>query len=219
MADHLQDSLLREIDEDLRQERYAKLWKRYGGYVIAAAVALVVGVAGFKGWQSWDLRTRRAEGEKFAAAMQLEQSGKLEAAQAAFGKLAAESRPGYALLARFQEAALLAKRGDRAGAIAAYREIAADSGVDALYQDLAVLLGTMHEMEGGSPDQLLPRLAPLTAADNPWRYSAKELTGVLELRKGQREKARGLFSSLANDATAPQGVRGRAGEMLAILGK
>ena len=47
MADYNaeQENLFKEIDEDLRQERFAKLWKKYGPYIISAAVALVL-VAG-----------------------------------------------------------------------------------------------------------------------------------------------------------------------------
>ncbi len=57
MANPIQDSLLREIDEDLRHERYAKLWKKYGAFVIAAAVCFVFMMSGlemvlsaFKSW-------------------------------------------------------------------------------------------------------------------------------------------------------------------------
>ena len=67
MADQT-DGFLREIDEELRQEHYEKLWKRYGKYVIGAAVALVVTVAGYQTWRSSVTESRRAEGERFAAA-------------------------------------------------------------------------------------------------------------------------------------------------------
>ena len=33
--------ILREVDEELRRERYQKLWERYGIYVVGAALALV----------------------------------------------------------------------------------------------------------------------------------------------------------------------------------
>ena len=42
MADPVEDSLFREIEEDLRQEHWAKLWKRYGNYVVGAVIALVL---------------------------------------------------------------------------------------------------------------------------------------------------------------------------------
>ncbi len=216
MADPVEDSLFREIEEDLRQEHWAKLWKRYGNYVAGAVIALVLSVAGYQGWRAYDMATRQSDGERFAAALALAGDKQTQAAAEAFAGLAADATAGYALLARFQEAALLAKRG---GPATAYADLARDAGVDAVYRDLAVILGAFHEMNGPGAGDLSARLAPLTADGNPWRHSAKELTAVLAARAGDRTKARALFTALAADATAPQGIRARAGEMLAILGQ
>ena len=216
MADPVQDSLFREIEEDLRQEHWAKLWKRYGNYFVGAVLAVVLSVAGYQGWRAYDIATRQSDGERFAAALALAGDKQTQAAAEAFAGLAADATAGYALLARFQEAALLAERGEPA---AAYADLAQDPGVDAVYRDLAVILGAFHEMNGPGAGDLSARLAPLTADGNPWRHSAKELTAVLAARAGDRTKARALFTALAADATAPQGIRARAGEMLAILGQ
>ena len=43
--------IFREIDEELRQERYERLWRSYGKYVIGIGVALVITLLG---WKSWD---------------------------------------------------------------------------------------------------------------------------------------------------------------------
>ena len=43
-----QNSLFREVEDDLRHERLVKLWKRYGAMAIAAAVLIVVVVAGYQ---------------------------------------------------------------------------------------------------------------------------------------------------------------------------
>ncbi len=201
----------------MRQERWAKLWKRYGNYVVGAVIALVLSVAGYQGWRAYDIATRQSDGERFAAALTLAGDKQTQAAAEAFAGLAADATAGYALLARFQEAALMAKRGEPAAA--AYADLAADPGVDAAYRDLAVILGAFHEMNGPGAGDLSARLAPLTADGNPWRHSAKELTAVLAARAGDRMKARALFTALAADTTAPQGIRARAGEMLAILGR
>ncbi|MCH7958440.1 MAG: tetratricopeptide repeat protein [Proteobacteria bacterium] len=216
MADPVEDSLFREIEEDLRQEHWAKLWKRYGNYAVGAVLALVLSVAGYQGWRVYDIATRQSDGERFAAALKLADDKQTQAAAEAFAGLAADATAGYALLARFQEAALLAKRGDPA---AAYAELAQDPGVDAVYRDLAVILGAFNEMNGPGAGDLSARLAPLTADGNPWHHSAKELIAVLAARAGDRTKARALFTDLAADATAPQGIRARASEMLAILGQ
>jgi len=218
LADPLQDSLIREIDEDLRKERYAKLWKSYGNYVIAGAVALVVGVAGFQGWYSYDLDRRQTQGEQLARAM-TRSADDPSAALGELQSLAENAGDGYALLARFQEAALLAKGGDQQAAIAIYRELATEADVP-IYRDLAVVLSAQNQLAsaGSSVDrvELERTLQPITVDDNPWRYSAREIMGVLALQAGDNAKAAEIFSALATDLGAPQGMRSRAADLQAV---
>jgi len=218
VADPIQDSLLREIDEELRQEKYAKLWKKYGNYVVVAAVILVAGVAGYQGWRNWDLKTRMEQGDRFLAALDLRAAGDLPAARKAMADLAGDAGKGYATLARFQEASLMEKGGDAKGAAAAYRALSEDSSVGESFRHLATILGAFLELDQADPGELAGRVAPLTKADSPWRFSALEITGLLAARSSDKTKAREIFTQLSGDTSAPQGVRGRAAEMLAILG-
>ncbi len=217
MADHAQDGLLREIDEELRQEHYAKLWKRYGAYVIAAAAALVIGVAGFQAWRSYDIKTRVANSEAYTLAERLIRQGKPDEAAAAFAALAVDARGGYALLSRFQEAAVRANQDRAQEAATIYREIAADSGVPDAYRNGAAILGAVQELDTADPAALVGRVTPLMTADSPWRHHAREIIGLIAFRSGDRDKAREAFRSLSQDATAPAATRTRAGEMLAML--
>jgi hypothetical protein len=219
VAEPVEGGLLREIDEELRQEKYAKLWQQYGKYIIAAAFALILGVAGFKGWQAYDLQQRTEDGEKFAAALSLTDTEQTGLALEALSGLAQDGGSGYALLARFRTAALLGEDNRRQEAADAYLALADDSGIDVIYRDMAAILWALNQLDNGDAAGLNSRLAPLTADDNPWRHSAKELTAVLALRAGDTDKARDLLQGLSSDATAPQGIRGRAAEMLAALGE
>ena len=212
------DILLKEVDEELKKERYAELWKAYGNYLIGAAVALVVGMVGIQGWTIYQKDQSEAAGEKFAQAQKLAEAGRPEEAAAAFAGLAEEAGAGYATLARLRAAALRAKAGDTGGAVAIYDALAGDSSAGETYRDLAVLLSVLHQLDTGDPDGLMARLAPLTAEDIPWHYSALELTALLADRAGDRAGAREIFSRLGDDAGAPPGLRARAQEMLIYLG-
>ena len=209
--------LFREIEEDLQHDRYKKLWAKYGNLVIAAAVALVVGTAGWQGWKAYRLRQEEALGQRYAAALAFAQAGNTADAEAGFAKLASDANAGYAALARLQEAALLAKAGKSAEAIAVYDKLAEDGSVARPYRDLATLVAVMHASDTGDPAQLIKRLEPLTAAASPWRYSALELTAALATRMGDKARAEKLYAQLSDDAAAPNGVRARAAEMLAAL--
>ena len=67
--------ILREVDEELRRERYQKLWERYGIYVVGAALVLVLAVAGWRGWNGTTRGGARA-GARFEPALELDCRGK-----------------------------------------------------------------------------------------------------------------------------------------------
>lgn len=211
------DPLLREIDEELRQERYAKLWKRYGNWAIGGALGVVIAVAGYQGWKTWELSRRTAASDRFAATIELAQSGKLDAAEKAFADLATQGPAGYALLARFQEAQAAQRQGDAKRAAATWRTIAADTGSEPVLRDLALLLAALADANTADPKALSTEIARLAQDDSPWRHSARELLAILAVRSGERDQARDRFQKLADDTAAPQGVRTRAREMAAAL--
>ncbi len=215
------DILFDEIDDELRQDNAHKLWQAYGHYVVVAAMALVIGVAGLKGWQAYQLSSRIADGGTFAAATELAEDKNFDAAFKAFAGLSDSGGKGYRLLARFTQARLLADQGEAGDAAIAYRVLADDPDVEPLYRGLAVVLGALQELNIAGTDgaALEKRLEPLMADSSPWRFSAGELTGLLAKRSGDTAKAKKLFAGLAADPRAPQGIRNRAREMLSILGK
>ncbi|HYE49309.1 MAG TPA: tetratricopeptide repeat protein [Azospirillaceae bacterium] len=213
--------IFREVDEDLRRERAEKLWKQYGPALMGAAALIVAATAGYVGWERW--QTRR-EAERTALLAQTVDKateaaaggGDLQNAVAALAGVADQLDGAHATLARLQQAGLLARQGDTAGAVALYDRIAGDGSNDPLFRELAQLLSVLHQIDGGDPAQLRARLQPLLAPTNPWRHSARELAGLLAAKAGDRAAAHGLFQQIVNDAEAPAGVRSRAADLAAL---
>ena len=207
--------IIREVDEDLRRENFEKLWRKYGSYALGLAALIVLGVAGYYKWQDYTAHQREARAAQYDKALQLAAAadpGAPDALQAV-----AVGSDGYAALAQLEQAALKAKAGDLAGATAIYEKMTADSAIDQSIRDLALILLAMHTVDTAPPEQLTQRLQPLTAATNPWHYSALELTAVLARRAGDTGKAVQIFTDLADDLNAPQAMRQRATEMLHAL--
>jgi hypothetical protein len=211
--------IIREVDEELRRENWEILWKKYGKFGIAAAVALVLGTAAVVGWREYDRSQRMAAGDAFGA-MIAEVENTREPAQAA-DMLAAYIRSapdGYATLARLREAKLRADAGDREAAIMLYNTLAVDSAVEPLFRDLAVLYSVRMQVDGGDPTTLNTQLSALAADGKPWRYTARELQAVVALNSGDSATAREIFTGLADDMETPDSLRTRATEMLRAMG-
>ena len=205
-----------EVDEELRQERYKKLWKNYGKYVLAVAVVVVLGTAGSVGWKEYRIAARESESARFVAAVRLMESGDLAQGSAALAALAEDAGAGYRTLARLRQAAALREAGDHSVAISVYERLVADGDVDQHLRDLARLLAAQAMLElGPANEDITNRLIPLLTDDNPWRHSARELRGVLALQDGDTDTAIREFTGLSDDLTAPPGIRARAAELLA----
>jgi hypothetical protein len=208
--------IFREIDDELRREGLLQLWSRYARYIIAVAVILVLIAAGIFAWRQHLASERLAQANRYSAALVLVRQGKEAEAAKLFAALANDGG-GYGIPAAFQEAALLAKAGDRQGAIAAYDRLAVSSSVSREYRDLAILLAVMHQLPDGDPRAAIERLAPLTENENPWRATALEVTAAAKLKAGDHGAALDIYQKLADDLAAPRALRARAAEMTAAL--
>ncbi len=140
------------------------------------------------------------------------------AAIAALGTLATSAPEGYRTLSRMRDASLQADAGNLLGATTLWDQVAADSSADPLLRDLAILQWASHQIDSGDPALLEARLKALTAPDNPWHALAEEQLALLDMRLGKTDQAKTALRRLAQDTTAPSGVRGRASGLLNRIG-
>lgn len=220
MADHTEDALMREINDELREEQMHKLWKRYGGFIIGIAISIVVIVAGYQGWRTYTKSVQMSESEILYNAGLSAQNGDTSGAISQLGKLGQEGKSGYQVIAQFQQAALYSKNNDNKSAADIYRSIAENSSNDGDIKGLALVLGALQEIKisGENRDELKQRLNTANADTNPWRHSIREILALLEMESGNKEAAAKIFTSLSDDAQAPDGVRSRARKLLAVIG-
>ena len=212
--------IFREIDEELRQDKFEKLWREYGRYVIAGAIVIVLAVAGISGWRQYQESLRLADGTRFAAAKALSEDGNSDDASALFSSLGRESGTNYGILSRFHEAAISVSKGDSGSAIGFYDALAADVGVDAPFRSLATILSASLRANSSSPNfaEISDLLQPLIDSGSEWRNSALEILGIVTHRSGNLTKAKEIFKQIIDDVEASRGLRTRAAQMLAIMG-
>ena len=146
MADQ-RDSLLREVDEELRREQLLKLWEQYGTYIIAAAVLVIAGIGGYKYYEHRSALAAEAAGARMAIAARDVAQNRTAEAQKALDDIAATGPPGYAALARLRLAAADREAGKTAEAASAYEAIAKAAGTDPLLADYARLQAAMLRLD------------------------------------------------------------------------
>ena len=154
-------------------------------------------------------------GTQFEAAVVLAEAGKQAEAQAAFSKIAQEGSSGYRILARFREGAELAKT-DPAAAAKAYASLATNSSLDRTLRDLAAIREGLVLVDTAPLPELTGKLEPLTAADRPFRHTARELLALSAWRNGDAAAAKRWLDLIATDAETPAGTRQRMDVLMTL---
>jgi hypothetical protein len=207
--------IFNEVNEEVRREQLKKLWERYGTYLIALCVLIVVGVAGWRGYQWWEAKQADQAGAAFEQAAALAEAGKLPEAEAAFAKIATDGTAGYRVLAGLREAAELA-RTDPKAAVAAYDRISADNNAGQAIRDLAAIRAGFLLVDTAPYAEMRTRLEPLTAPDRTFRHSAREILALSAWKSGDLAAARQWTDLIISDPQTPSGTRSRA-EVLSEL--
>jgi len=208
MADQ-QDSLLREVEEEIRREQMAKLWQRYSGVVIAVVVLIPLAVMGYQFLEHRRIAAEQTAGADYTAAETLSDNKKKDEAEAAYKKLADAGPSGYGSLAKLQLAAAEAKDGKTAEAVATYDSLAKDSGSDNLLKNFAQLQAASLRMADADYAEIQNRLTPLASDDAPFSKSAHELLGVAAYKAGKFDEARKHLEPLLIDPNVSEALQER----------
>lgn len=212
------DDIFKEVDEELREERLTKIWKRIGPYVVGILSGAIIITSAVIGYREYDETQRQNWGVQFAEAMNLSEEGNWQESLDLFETLTEKTNLGYKTLSLFQAASLYAKNGNKEKALEIYQSLE-NKALDENFRDLATLMLIYLQFDNADPEILEKRIEKLASKGNPWYYNAVELKGFLFAKQKNKEKQIEIFNILSKDNKAPEGVRTRANDMLAILGE
>jgi hypothetical protein len=211
------DSFIREVNEELRQDKARALWDRYGMLAIGAAIAILLATGAYVAWEYWTTTRANQSGDAFSQALNLAEQGESEAALAALQELEEEGYGAYPVLARLRSATVAARAGDAQGAVAAFDAVANDGSVPQPIRDVARLRAGYLLVDHGSYEDVAARVEGMTADENAMRHSAREALGLAAWKDGQGEEAMRLFQLILDDAAAPPALRQRARLMTELI--
>jgi len=211
------ESFFREVTEELRQDRAKAFLSKYGLWLVALAVIVVLATAGFVLYRHWDLERANQSGDALSQALSLAQAGKTDQALADLDKIEKNGHGAYPVLARMRAATILADKGNFNGAVKAFDAVAADGSVPDSIRDIAKLRAAFILVDHGSYDEVSARAKPLSSETNPLRFSAREALGLAAWKAGKLDEALKFFQGIATEQMAPRGLRERANLMSDLI--
>lgn len=205
----MNDSLLREINEDIRRDKARDAWKKNRGMLIALVVAVIVGTAGGQVYRHQKMKNDSGMTSALLEAKQQLEAGKPKEAASLLGKAAAaESGDDRALLQSWQARAELTA-GDDAAAEATMTEIIKTAAKDSTWRDLACVW--MAGLKGAMPGECTGNGKSALAGVK------HEMAAATAIEAGDFDRARAELASLRTMTNATPEQQARAMQLELLL--
>ena len=221
--------LVEELKDDIKQEKYAKLWKDYGKYVILSAVLFVFSTAGFVWKEAYDVSTWEAKGDKVYAANEFYHKGDYKQAESIFSFFEEKENDVYYAIASLREASILQEEGKFSEANELYEIIASNKVIPVEMKELAHIIhiynsynlgknsGDDEKLQKESIENLLELAKELANNGSVFSYSAKELLAFVNIEQGNYGEAIKISQDLLSDLNTPYGIKNKAREILNMI--
>ena len=214
----INDTFVREVDENLRRDQIRDFGKKYASWMIVGVALFLVAAGGLIYWQNYRTQQSEKQVEQLSQIYNDIGAGKAATAGARLDALSESGNKSVRASALFARAALALQQNDTKLALSKYRDIASDDGFPKPYRDAALIRQTAIEFDSLKPDEVISRLEPLTKSGNPWFGSAGEMTAMALIKQNKEAEAGRLFAAMARDKQVPESLRARAVQIASTLG-
>lgn len=205
-----------EVDEQLAQDKYLEALKKWGPWVGAAAVSIVIVAAGLQWWDANRQAGIETASDSYMAAIDHMIADENALADAGFDTLSREGTSGYRTLSLLQRASIALDAGDGEEAARLFEQ-AAESTSDRLISDLATIKSVWARWDQLSAADIEIRLSRMADAGAPYQHLARESIAAAALRDGDLARAESEYQFLIFSLDSSESLRRRAQEALAFI--
>ena len=211
----MSEEFIKEVDEDIKEEKRIKLWKKLIPYVISFSLTIILFTSGFVFWKNYTRNMNQTLGDDFTAAVDLANEDDTDAALLALDRIVDKGSDGYATIAKMKKASLLIDKGLSDEGLSIYLDLERNA-VDQSFRDIATILYVLNSMDKIAPETLIKKIEPLENS-KVWQSSALELKAFIFLKNNNKKLAKETFQSILNLKTSPSSLSTRARNMVEYL--
>ena len=204
-------NIFREVDEDIRKERYINLFRKYGVYVIAIIVIIVGTLAGIQFYSGYQVNKNEMLFAEYINIIENNSDDTLEKLSDS-GNTSNLFLNGMYLLKRSD---LLVASGQIDQATLLLSEAIENNALNKIHNDVAIYKLLMINIETLSIEEIKSYQNKLISEVDAF-YLIEELIAIKFLIEGQKEDAIKKFSELSTNNSVPIEIKNRSAVFIKI---
>ena len=195
--------ILRQVDEELRQDRLLNLWRRYRVYLIGGLILIIGSVLGYQVNKSVNQSFYEDEVEKYISSSDLVDFNQTIEN---LSKIQTSNQLLISDIAQIKIAAILMENGKIQESKNTLLEIINEGKTDTILTDLAIYFYLMSGLNDMPIDEINKYLTNNKLENSSFKYLFKETIAIKNLLVGNIELSKEKFDELINDDNTPRDI-------------
>tara|TARA_A100001011_G_scaffold327802_2_gene352128 strand:+ start:74 stop:715 length:642 start_codon:yes stop_codon:yes gene_type:complete len=209
-------NIFNEVDEDIRKERYKKLWSRYGKYLIGLILSIILVFSINQYLVSKNIADNKKLLEIYFAASEDIEKKQFELANESLNKIYNDKNDTLAAFSAFKLSESFLKNNNKIGAIASLENIFSNDSFETIYRELALYKYIMINFDVLDISNIESKINTINTKERQLNPYFKELIGIKYITTGDKAKAASIFNELSSSENTPFDLKIRLEKLIQI---
>ena len=199
-----EENLIKEINEEIKQDNYKKLWDKYGKYLIGLLLIIVFSVSSGTLYKNYKANKIEKQSDLYFQAIEFIKNENYSEAERIFSEINNSKDSGYSILSALQMIDLKNK-GKMEGNT---KNIIIDK--NPYFDDYFLLQKFNQDLSENKNNILIDEIIKISQPGSPWRFTAQELLAAYYLKNNDLNSAIQSLNAITEDNEAPLFMKERA---------
>ena len=209
-------NIFNEVDEDIRKERYKKLWSSYGKYLIGLIISIIL----IFSINQYLISKNIADNKKlldtyFTAAEDIEKN-QFELADEILNKIYDDKNTTLAAFSALKLSDSYFKNNNKIDAIAVLENIFNNNSLETIYRELALYKYIMINFDVLNISEIESKISIFNNKEGQFNSYFRELLGIKYITIGDKAKASSIFNELSSSDNTPFDLKIRLEKLIQI---
>ena len=209
-------NIFNEVDEDIRKERYKKLWSRYGKYLIGLIILIVL----IFSINQYLVSKNISDNKKlldiyFSAAEDIEKS-QFQLANESLNKIYNSKNTTLAAFSAFKLSESYFMNNDNNNATSVLENIFNNNSLETIYREIALYKYIMINFDVLDINDIESKVSIINDKESQLKPYFEELLGIKYITIGNKSKASFIFDELSSSENTPFDLKVRLEKLIQI---
>ena len=209
-------NIFNEVDEDIRKEKYKKLWSKYGKYLIGFILSIVLIFSLSQYLETKKIADNQILLETYFTAAENIEKGQFDLANKDLDKVYNDKNSTLSALSGFKLSENYLKNNDKNQATVVLEKILNNNSFETIYRELAIYKYIMINFDDMTVSDIENKTKIIDNKDSELNPYYKELLGIKYIAIDDKNSALLIFNELSSLESTPLDLKIRLEKLIEI---